>query len=295
MCKLGSVRRAFTLIELLVVIGILAILLSFTLAAIQRVRESAALLENKNNLRQIILAVHQLADTNEGRIENITRSNMPRKAVDGDTALLYRLLDYVNGPRPVPTDWNSTSAVLAWSTPKVKMYRNPSDPSWDDNPVYENVRGKCSYALNLSAADGSINFVNSFPDGTSNTIAFADKYFGRTRTGIGSTIQHSYDEIFGPLSDLSGQRRATFADEGWRDVIPVTDASGNTHPSVEGKTFQVRPTVREVDPSIPQTPHRAGLTIALFDGSVRTVASGVDPSVFWAAVTPAGGEVVQLD
>jgi hypothetical protein len=41
----------------------------------------------------------------------------------------------------------------------------------------------------------------------------------------------------------------------------------------------------------PQTPFSAGLPVALFDGSVRTIRPGVRPEVFWAMVTPAGGEV----
>jgi len=37
------------------------------------------------------------------------------------------------------------------------------------------------------------------------------------------------------------------------------------------------------------------LTVAMFDGSVRTLSPSVSESVFWALVTPAGGEVVNLD
>ena len=40
-----------------------------------------------------------------------------------------------------------------------------------------------------------------------------------------------------------------------------------------------------------QTPFTAGLPVALFDGSVRTVGPGVVAEVFWAGVTPNGGEV----
>jgi hypothetical protein len=37
------------------------------------------------------------------------------------------------------------------------------------------------------------------------------------------------------------------------------------------------------------------LPVALFDGSVRTMRPGVSPELFWATVTPAGGEVAPLD
>jgi len=44
-----------------------------------------------------------------------------------------------------------------------------------------------------------------------------------------------------------------------------------------------------------QTPHRIGTLVALVAGSVRQIAPGISPTTFWAAVTPAGGEVLGSD
>lgn len=75
--------------------------------------------------------------------------------------------------------------------------------------------------------------------------------------------------------------------------MPVTDPKTNTtHPSVAGKTFQVRPRPEEIDPHILQTPFRAGLTISMCDGSVRTIRPGIAETVYWALITPNGGEVI---
>jgi prepilin-type N-terminal cleavage/methylation domain-containing protein/prepilin-type processing-associated H-X9-DG protein len=57
-------RRAFTLIELLVVIAIIAVLIALLLPAVQAAREAARRAQCVNNVKQLVLAVHNFESAN---------------------------------------------------------------------------------------------------------------------------------------------------------------------------------------------------------------------------------------
>jgi prepilin-type N-terminal cleavage/methylation domain-containing protein len=272
-----SRRHAMTLVEVLVVIAIIGVLFALLIPAVLRVRQTALRLESMNNLKQIVLATHGFAADHSNRLPscdgNIRSPNRGR-------SLFVAILPYVEQETADPWE-NGNKFVM------VKTFVSPADPT-----VPYAIAGRAdvsSYAANYQVFRASPRIPAGFPDGTSNTIAFAEHYGFNCR---GALFDWSLKDL--SLGAPAGLRRATFADS--MDVFPMT--TGNPPVSVGDVgsfTFQVTPSLADCDPSVAQSPHPGGMLVGVADGSVRFLAGDTSQTTYWGAVTPSAGEVLGED
>lgn len=283
-------RHGLTLIELLVAIAIVGVLIGLLLPAIQSVRAAATRTQSINNLRQLALGFHSYVDANGGMVPGY-RSTLKMSDPFSDKLIHKELRPFVE----LKIDHEGP----------VKLFVSPADPSIHDFLDPESTIQPTSYVANMFALVGPPRFPTSYADGLSQTIFFSERYANQRNTAVLPTvlpvlcIANSYISINRrdgqpPLpSDVSASRRATFADQMFADVLPITDPlTGRTRASRAGTTFQVQPRLEEAETFQLQTPFASGLPVALLDGSVRTLSPGITEASFWALVTPNAGDVV---
>ena len=144
--------------------------------------------------------------------------------------------------------------------------------------------GAVNISFHMTSEYGMARLNASFPDGTANTILYAERYAVCALDSSGIQRACLWDWWQAQLS-LPGND--------YRPVIALATSDGdNIGPQ---SIFQVRPEAGNCDPSRAATPHVGGMCVTMADGSVRTLAPTMSGTTWWAACTPAGGENLGTD
>jgi prepilin-type N-terminal cleavage/methylation domain-containing protein len=268
-------RSAFTLIELLVVIAIIAVLVGLLLPAVQKVREAAARTQSANNLKQMGLGTHHLADTHDGALPPADGLWRPFAGGTVKATLFFHLLPYIEQDNL----YRQYQAAPQTALVPVKTFIAPGDRTTDGTaPV-------TCYASNhlLFEAPGP-RLPASIPDGTSNTIMIIERYSrGYVYPPGGTPIVHIWSQVgytTPPPEIVSGYT--------W-----ICPGGPPTYPAEA--VVQANPAEKDAYEGNPQGFSAAGALAGLADGTVRLVSSSVSPRTLYYALKPDDGQPMPPD
>lgn len=271
-------RRGFTLIELLVVIAIIAILIGLLVPAVQVVRESAARTQCRSNLKQVGLALHGYHDVHKrfppGYVSGVTTTGAETGPGWGWAAHVLDHIEQGNLRRQIRFDLDIGHALNA--APRVAgvpVLLCPSDDTVGTFPTEGRV-----------IVIGHANYVGIFGDNEieDNPGAGNGLFFRNSRVRIGDIRDGTSNTL------MVGERSSNLAKASWVGSVPGADeapalilgAADHTpnDPSAHREDFWSR--------------HSQGVNFLFADGSVHNINNTVNPAVWRALATRAGGEPV---
>ncbi|HZN32544.1 MAG TPA: DUF1559 domain-containing protein [Pirellulaceae bacterium] len=285
-----SRRYGFTLVELLVVIAIIGVLIALLLPAVQYARESGRRTQCQNNLRQMVIGMHNHADVH-GFFPSAYEATSTNPGWGWGTAILpfveqKNLYDAADVTRLRFGGGANPALPNTHTERKLSVYRCPSDPAPDKNPErlfhgmsnYRAVMGPTESPLFFVDFDyGGVMYQNSrtriarITDGTSNTLL------------IGECI----------LDVKTGKRAALWAGMTGLRAAPGTTTVSIWISDVMWPLDDVSANVNGPAPQAFSSRHPGGAFFAFCDGSVRFFYNGGEKSlVKWMAGRD-DGQVVQ--
>lgn len=306
MSRFLRIRKGFTLIELLVVIAIIAILIGLLLPAIQKVREAAARSTSQNNLKQIVIGFHSMADVRSGFLPPVYIESWVDPAqghmysgpyLKATGTAFFFLLPYIEQDAVFKQlGVNGTDVYNGWGSPaafrtQIKTFQADLDPTVTDK-IYDwapssygvnyQVFGRPEHPWGWAWGCMGANKLVKMPDGTSNTVMVAEKR-GGCNAGSNTTTNYNNGNLWG-----HGWWNA-----GWMTMFANTDIYGPASSATANawQTPQDTPLNTTCQEWRATAFSAGGCQVGMCDGGVKTVKPGVTSAVWKGALTPSGGEV----
>jgi prepilin-type N-terminal cleavage/methylation domain-containing protein len=322
-------RLAFTLIELLVVIAIIAILIALLLPAVQQAREAARRTQCKNNMKQIALGVYNYHDTFTVFPVNYSLRNILGNANTGpaiadsarswcqfilpyiDQAPLYNQIDFVGtgGSWPSVFETNTNNQRIASTV--LPAFLCPSDDGnnngrlggrSDYSPAgtfwgvtnYKACMGSNWNASALFAVANPIGRNATSTDGLNlgNGILCSNQSAQNGPTRVRDVIDGTSNTFFG------GEALPLYTQWNWWYNSNASTATCAIPMNYTLKIVQAGATpLATVQSGWPtnfgfNSKHTGGSHFGMLDGSARFVSENVDVTIYRAAGTVSGTEVM---
>jgi prepilin-type N-terminal cleavage/methylation domain-containing protein/prepilin-type processing-associated H-X9-DG protein len=293
-------RAGLTIVELLVVIAIVGLLLALLLPAVQAARESARRAQCANNMKQLLIAVHHFNDQRQGRLppSNFFQVVNAQTGLAAEGSAFYALLPMYERPdvfTKFTQDRPDRGYLGAQYFALPPIHVCPTDPTAIRGiAVLDGKTATSNYALNLVlfGAGGTFNVqgqsspysLGQIPDGTSNTIGLVET------SGCFPSFPTINPQSGTPENFMSWPYPAYLNTLGpyWPnpDELPG-------QPNYNGLFAmpQIGVTAAQADPNLCQSYHPAAMNVAMADGSVRAIVSGVSSMTWTAALDPADSRV----
>jgi hypothetical protein len=270
-----STRSGFSLTQLLVIICIIAIAIGLLLPAVRQVRVPAARISCINNLKQLMLAMHDFESTNVTSMDQSTCClNLPAAGVF---------------PRGCIGVGRTPEERLSWMVAIL--------PYLEQNTLYQRIDLVKGYAENLPTCQTGIKTFLC-PAGKERVPADAVTHYV-AMSGIGHAAAEQPADTLG--NGFMGYDRLTSfktISDGASNTIALMETRAGLGPWARGGNS----TLRGFDPADAlqgdhpaYSGHSNEFHAAMVDGSVKSLRTSIDLKRLSAAITIAGGESVNWD
>lgn len=298
-------QRGFTLIELLVVIAIIAILIALLLPAVQQAREAARRISCTNNMKQLVLSMHNYHDVHR-RFPFSRTTNGP---AHNWAAFLLPYVEQQNLAKTYDwnVDWNDPINADAIKVP-LTMYMCPSTPGgsgrqdtlpsgfvtaptdysppvWIADSAYELGLIPTTTTGRGVPAPGKCIRIAEVTDGTSNTLMFCEDA-GRPDFYVrGGHGPQNNNPGGGNMSVSNGR----VIGSGWADTINSIPLHTFTN---DGLSVPGPCAINCTNNNEAFSFHTGGINAGFADGRVRFLAENIHLPTYAALITRASGEVI---